>query len=72
MPDGEWVNPADRFIQIDHDLLIRIDERVAELVKWAKNHDARHQRVESRLVAAVVSAATALAITVLGFFLGRV
>ena len=44
----------------DHDLLIRIDERVGVLMKWSESHDKSHKRTTKVLggIAAGVGALT--------------
>ena len=46
----------------DHDLLVRIDERVAKLDRCMTNHLAHHWAVTVALVGAVLAALASLAV----------
>ena len=46
----------------DHDLLVRIDERVAKLDRCMTNHLAHHWAVTVTLVGAVLAALASLAV----------
>ena len=46
----------------DHDLLVRIDERVAKLDRCMTNHLAHHWAVTLALVGAVLAALASLAV----------
>ena len=46
----------------DHDLLIRIDERVAKLDRCMSNHLAHHWTVSVAVLAAVLTALASLAV----------
>jgi len=48
-------------VESDHDLLVRIDERVASVLKWVENHDRRHARIISALLATIAASIAAMA-----------
>ena len=39
----------------DHDLLVRLDERVGQLIKWTNGHDKSHARVRTSIIGAFVA-----------------
>ena len=39
----------------DHDLLVRLDERVEQLLKWTNGHDKAHAKVRTSLIGAFVA-----------------
>lgn len=47
-----------------NDLLIRVDARTEQLVKWTEEHVHLHARLSSAFIAAVVSTVLALGTTV--------
>jgi hypothetical protein len=47
-----------------NDLLIRVDERTEQLVKWTDEHIKLHDRLSAAFTAAVVSALLGLGTTV--------
>ncbi len=47
-----------------NDLLIRVDARTEQLVKWTEEHVRLHERLSSAFIAAVVSAVLGLGTTV--------
>lgn len=57
VPPGQPSAPA-----TDHDLLIRIDERVGELHRCLKGHLARHWAVTTLVIAATLMAAGSLVV----------
>ena len=53
-------DPLLPLVLTDHDLIVRLDERVAEILKWTGNHDRRHARVVGWLALAFVSSVAAI------------
>ena len=39
----------------DHDLLVRLDVRVGQLIKWTNGHDKAHARTRAGIVGAFVA-----------------
>jgi len=44
----------------DHELLVRLDERVEQLLKWSETHEKAHTRVKNRFITAIGAALLAL------------
>ena len=44
----------------DSELLIRIDERVNTILEWIENHDRRHSKIISALLATIIASLAAL------------
>ena len=54
-------------IESDHDILIRLDERVGRLMTWAEMHDKRHESQRKGIWGAISAAGVALFATLLGW-----
>jgi len=52
----------------DHDLLVRLDERVGQLISWTKKHDERHSAQRKSIIGAIGAAVLALFSAILGWF----
>ena len=51
----------------DHDLLVRLDERMDRLLEWTGNHEKRHAKAEGRVWAALLAGGVAVLAAVLGY-----
>lgn len=43
----------------DRELLIRLDERVAWLIRWANGHEKSHARVRAGVIGAIIASVVA-------------
>lgn len=55
----------------DRELLVRLDERVAQLLYWSKNHDKKHDKTNNRVYAALSLSLAALLGAILNFIFGN-
>ena len=65
MNDSESIEREDLS---DHDLLVRLDERVGRLIMWTNGHDKSHARVRRGIIGAFV----AILVVALGVILDHI
>ena len=65
-PDGR-LEISNEYQPTDHDLLVRLDERVGQLISWTKTHDQKHNAQRRGILGAMGAGVLAIFSAVLGW-----
>ena len=56
-------------IPTDHDLLVRLDERVGVIIKWVEAHSGEHDRFRNLVYGSVLAAIVSLTTVIMSWIL---